>query len=303
MEQEKRYIDLHTHTNYSDGVGVNPKLNVRMALLNGIDVLAITDHDHYIGYFKAKEEAEKFGIILLPGTEITTPKYHLLALNFDPFNKRFLDFLSYSRDLQREKSELRVQRLQEHGIPITIEKVVQRFPESRLGKYNVFVAMVEDFECRKFVENECFDLRGLYKRFQYYMNRNGISGELPDIGVSEIDAITAVHEAGGLIGPAHFPKDAKALSELDSLVALGIDFLEVQPNQVDKSYKSINYEDIKKYAIIKNIPLSYGSDWHGPTFLRPFLEPNENVLSEDLEELLNSGYVKISRKRLEEVCY
>lgn len=301
MKQEKqRYIDLHTHTKYSDGIFLEPIDSVKLALLNGIDVLAITDHDNYRGYFDAYfnplYESKKLGITLLPGAEITTPKYHLLALNFNPYNEDFRSFLEKSKQIQEEKCKLRVEKLREHGLDIDMDDVYSMFcpRRVRIGKYNLFVAMIFKPECREEMLNETPAL-SFSERFKYYMGKNGVVGDIKDVGVSEEDAICAVHNAGGLIGIAHPAKDVKEMSELDRLVALGIDFLEIQPNQRDREYKAISYLDVEAYAHQHNLPLSYGSDYHGPTFHREMLGREENVLHPDLEELLNTGYVKIPK--------
>ena len=87
----KKYIDLHMHTRYSDGE-LTPKNLVSCMSARGMDIIAIADHDNYRAYFDAKTTAEKYGITLIPAAEITTPDYHLLALGFDPENKKFQKF-------------------------------------------------------------------------------------------------------------------------------------------------------------------------------------------------------------------
>ena len=61
-----RYVDLHTHTFYSDGTD-DPKSIVRASKMKGIDVLAITDHDTSEGIAEAQEAAKEVGIDLIPG--------------------------------------------------------------------------------------------------------------------------------------------------------------------------------------------------------------------------------------------
>lgn len=74
--------DLHTHTYFSDG-SVSPEMRVDEAWKTGLDVLAITDHIEYktnreyisgdenVSYDLAVQRAEKRGIILIKGTEVT----------------------------------------------------------------------------------------------------------------------------------------------------------------------------------------------------------------------------------------
>ena len=74
-------IDLHIHTTASDGTAT-PEEVVREASRLGLAAIAITDHDTAGGYVRAAAEAEKTGLEVVPGIEIST-KYggpvHILA--------------------------------------------------------------------------------------------------------------------------------------------------------------------------------------------------------------------------------
>jgi hypothetical protein len=299
QEKEKRYVDLHTHTDYSDGLYTRPRQNVMLAALRGIDVFSITDHDTTLGYDEAKQEAEKIGITLIPGVEITTPRYHLLALNFNPDDKVLLDFLQCSKDIQRTRCKQRVGALIDYGFPMTFQDVTSVFPESRLAKYNIFASMLLNSACRQVMERE-YPLLSPLQRFRKYFGKNGPLGNLPDGGVNPKDAISCVHAAGGMIGIAHPFKDIGNMSEMYDLLNLGIDFVEIQPHFRKKETGNYTTEDFERFAIENNLPFSYGSDYHGPLWDRTLLERGENVLSGDLEKLLNQGYVKIPN--LEGVC-
>ena len=287
-----RYIDLHMHTDYSDGIGVDPMSNVVGCSLRGIDVMAISDHDHTAGYDAVKKKGVSYGVSILPASEITTPDYHLLALNFNPDDKELLTFLEDSRELQRDKVKIRIDRLKDQGVPINMGMVETMFPSSRLGKWNVFATMQR--YCLDYMEGDTPEL-GAYQRFKYYNDRDTI-GELPDVGVSDEKAIDVVHEAGGLIGLAHPPRDVQRVSEIERLIELGIDFLEIQPNEVSKygNTSLINYELVAEIASKHDLPLSYGSDYHGATTGKLLLESGGiNVLSDHLRDVLNRGHVKI----------
>ena len=83
--------DLHTHTVYSDG-SVTPQLRVQEAWLDGLDVMAVTEHIEYrpfektyaeymgtevkaadlnYSYRLSESEGKKWGLVIIPGTEIT----------------------------------------------------------------------------------------------------------------------------------------------------------------------------------------------------------------------------------------
>jgi predicted metal-dependent phosphoesterase TrpH len=75
-------IDLHTHSTASDGT-LRPAAVIEAAAGAGLDVVALTDHDTAVGWPEASRAAERIGIRLVPGLEISTRMdgagIHLLA--------------------------------------------------------------------------------------------------------------------------------------------------------------------------------------------------------------------------------
>jgi predicted metal-dependent phosphoesterase TrpH len=74
-------FDIHVHTNHSDGI-VSPEEVVKQAA-KVVDGLAITDHDTMSGITKAKKAAKKYGVIFIPGVEISTPSGDILAIGVE----------------------------------------------------------------------------------------------------------------------------------------------------------------------------------------------------------------------------
>ena len=264
----KKFIDFHTHTIYSDGIE-SPRTLVRNAKLSGIDVLAITDHDHTQGYYDARQEAERWNLVLIPGAEITTQDYHILGLGFNPDSKNLQDFLKYSRGLQRENCRRRVELLTQQGIPLTIEKVEAYFPYSRLGKCNITYSLLRDRECSEKMASLLGENPTHKLVFNYLFKNSACKIESEDATAKE--AIDAIHEAGGRAIIAHPFKDVEDMAELESLRSLGLDGLEIQPNFGDENIPYL------EYARKNNMPITYGSDYHGICFPhRPLLQRGEN---------------------------
>lgn len=295
--QKPQYIDLHTHTNYSDGLFVKPEQNVAIAAMNGLDVFAITDHDTFDGYFEVRDVAKSLGLVLLPGVELTTPKYHLLGLNFDPFNTEFRKFAEESKMIQNEQCKERVAALRSYGFDITFEDVVRFFPESRLARYNLYMAMIRKPSCREKMEREFPDLDP-WQKYRKYFNEMGLLENLPEVGVSVRDVSYEVHKAGGVWGIAHPEKDIKSLDEIDELILEGMDFGEAQLRFEDHP----NSKSYQTYLSERKVPKSKGSDYHGPIWDRKILCHGNNVMTKSLRGVLNRGYEKIPDLCLEEVC-
>ena len=272
------HVDLHMHTMYSDG-SLDPKSLVRVVKLKNIDVFAITDHDNINGYLRAIDEANKWNIKLIPGVEMTTKDYHILALNVNPSDASFQDFLAKIRSYQEDNCVRRIDVLQRHGVPISLDKLKGYFPESRLGKYNIFMAMLQDSECRAYLTKNHYD-KSPYEIFCTYLKKDGIAGNIKAYEVSHQEAIAKIHEAGGIAVLAHPFKNVEEMKEVDELVSYGLDGIEYQPNYGDKN---IPYAE---YASKHGLFMTYGSDYHGASMPRALLGRKENKI-EGLDEILN----------------
>lgn len=81
-------IDLHTHTTYSDGTW-DVKTLLKNAKENGVELLAITDHDTVKAHLELKENdySNYFNGKIIPGAEFNcvfnNAKIELLGYNFD----------------------------------------------------------------------------------------------------------------------------------------------------------------------------------------------------------------------------
>ena len=65
------FIDLHSHTNESDGT-LTPLELITLARTIGLDALAITDHDTFAGYDLARPIANRNGFDLMRGIELNS---------------------------------------------------------------------------------------------------------------------------------------------------------------------------------------------------------------------------------------
>ena len=69
MGLHKVEVDLHLHTNYSDGT-LTPKELLTLCKNKGLKVISITDHDITMGLSEANEIASDMGIELIEGIEL-----------------------------------------------------------------------------------------------------------------------------------------------------------------------------------------------------------------------------------------
>lgn len=76
-------IDCHVHTRGSYDSNETVDGILRSALTAGLDGLVVTDHDHITFARAAAERADAFGLVCIPGVEISTAAGHLLGIGVD----------------------------------------------------------------------------------------------------------------------------------------------------------------------------------------------------------------------------
>jgi 3',5'-nucleoside bisphosphate phosphatase len=123
-------IDLHSHTNESDG-SCSPEQLIQAAVRAGVNILAITDHDTFAGYDQALPAARAAGVDLICGIELSTKLHghsaHLLGYFFNERGlARMRDWVLEMQALRRERNVRLVARLQELGIDITLAEAEAR---------------------------------------------------------------------------------------------------------------------------------------------------------------------------------
>jgi predicted metal-dependent phosphoesterase TrpH len=75
------FADLHIHSIYSwDGTATISAILNYTVTKTKLNVIAITDHDEVAGALYAEEIAPRYGIQVVPGSEVSTAEGHLLAL-------------------------------------------------------------------------------------------------------------------------------------------------------------------------------------------------------------------------------
>lgn len=115
-------IDLHTHSNCSDGF-LSPAALVAHAAAAGVQALALTDHDTVAGIDQAQRAASEHGLRLIPGVEISASwraqSIHVLGLWIDPASAELRCRLDAQGDLRRVRMRKICARLGKLRLPGT----------------------------------------------------------------------------------------------------------------------------------------------------------------------------------------
>ena len=138
--------DFHLHSTASDGVH-SPTWVMETAAHNGVRTLSLTDHDTTAGLAEAGAAAERLGLRLVPGLELSTDHgkadVHLLAYGIDVTSKRLQDYLSELREGRLGRTRTIVDILAAEGVPIELERVLQIAGDATVGRPHVARALME----------------------------------------------------------------------------------------------------------------------------------------------------------------
>lgn len=119
-------IDLHVHTNFSDGT-LSPENVVQRAKRRGLTAIAITDHDTLAGIAKALDEGQRIGIEVVPGVEISVlterGNLHMLGYFIDPGHQELADTLEFLRNGRKDRIPRMLRKLAACDMPISPEEI------------------------------------------------------------------------------------------------------------------------------------------------------------------------------------
>lgn len=140
-------IDLHTHSNVSDGTDTPAEL-VRNAKAAGLTAVALTDHDTFEGLDEAVAEGERIGIQVIRGMELSCQNsgmsIHLLMYGGDEGFQELHSEMAKVREGRTNRLRPVLAKLAELGVPVTEEAVLAKVGDSpSVGRPHIADALVE----------------------------------------------------------------------------------------------------------------------------------------------------------------
>lgn len=263
-----RSIDLHVHSNKSDGSNTPEEL-VQLAIEKNLSAFALTDHDTVDGIDDARNHAawlRENGTPnvpeIIPGIELSTEYYgkdiHLLGLYIDHHAPVFCNHLKYFIESRVERNRKMCANLAAAGIDISYEKLLALFPDSVITRAHYSVYLVE--HGYSLSKEDAFS-QYLGDHTKYFVPRELIT---PEMGVE------LILKAGGIPVLAHPILYHMSDTRLEELVSrlknaglVGIEALYSTYNQAEE-------RQIRKLADKYDLCISGGSDYHG--IAKPGLE-------------------------------
>jgi predicted metal-dependent phosphoesterase TrpH len=252
-----RAIDLHTHSNCSDGT-LSVKELMDYAHKKDLAAIALTDHDTVDGLDEALSYSKEMypDMEVIPGIEFSTVNegkdLHIVGLYIDHHDSAFTERLQGFVDSRTNRNIEMCRKLREEaGIPITYEELVSSFPKAVITRAHYAKFMVD----RGYVNSraEVFD-RYIGDHCPYYVPREKI---LPE------DAISIILNNGGVPIFAHpilcHLSDARLEALVKRLREAGLVAIEA----IYSPYEARDERQIKELAKKYDLLISGGSDFHG----------------------------------------
>jgi len=243
-------IDLHLHTNKSDG-RLSPAELVALAHKGGITRMALTDHDTTAGVDEAIAEGQRLGVEVIPGVELGTDSrsgdLHMLGLFLDYHDQAFQDTMSRFREGRIARVHTIVSNLAEAGVTITVERVFEIAGEASVGRPHVAQALLE-----------AGYVSSMPEAFEKWLAYGG-PGDVPRDKLSPEDAIDLIHAVGGLAVVAHPYEGRGVFDVLAGLAEHGLDGLETY-------YQGYGPERVAELVALcekYGLQPTGGSDFHG----------------------------------------
>lgn len=249
-------IDLHCHSTVSDGV-LAPEEVVARAHRNGVQVLALTDHDETAGLERARAAAADLDINFVTGVEISVTwagrTVHIVGLGFDAGDAGLKAGLDGVRSGRRDRAQTMADRLEALGFSGAYQGAMAFVSNPELVSRTHFARfLVQQGHCQN-----------MHDVFQRYLG-DGKPANVPVQWASLEQAVGWIHAAGGMAVIAHPGRYEFTSVEFDGFFStfkdLGGQGIEV----VTGSHRPDEYATYARVARHYGFLASTGSDFHGP---------------------------------------
>ena len=251
-----RTIDLHIHSNASDGQ-FTPAETVRLAAKAGLAAMALTDHDTLAGLPEALEASRAAGIECIPGCELSAKdpdladrELHILGLWAPPGDPGLENILADLRAGRDQRNHIILEKLAKLGISIDYGDV-RALTSGSVGRPHIARILVERGVVRDF-----------HSAFAKYLGSHA-KAYAPKPVLSLAAAIEALKQAGATVALAHPYLLGDTRKPLEEIVrrcaALGLDAIEAYYTEHSPA-KTREYLELARRL---NLGVCGGSDFHG----------------------------------------
>src|SRR5664279_2512297 len=249
-------VDLHCHSKASDGL-LSADEVARRAAANGVELLALTDHDNLDGLAAARAVADEAGMQFVNGVEISIEwgglQVHILGLNFDADDQTLNAGLESIRSGRVDRAQRMSAELEKIGIPGCFDGAMRHAENPHLISRSHFARYLVEI-------GVCKDVRSVFESYIV----PGRPGYVDHQWVTLAEALGWILGAGGIAAVAHPGRYKLSRPDLhtflDEFKSLGGQAIEV----VSGSHSVANVALFGRLAREHDFLASCGSDFHGP---------------------------------------
>ena len=249
--------DLHIHSSASDGT-LSPSSLVELAARNGVDVIALADHDSVSGVHEALRAAVPLGVTVIPAVELSAASgdlsIHILGYFVDVDDAQLVQRLDELRVARLRRAESIVAALRASGYDISIDDVLELSQGGAVGRTHVARTLVTSGHASS-VSDAFERLVGRGKPFYR-----------PKDLMTPRDAVTLITGAGGLAVLAH-PGVSGTEDLIGELVGYGL--AGVEAYHVDHTPEQ--RVRLAETAARLGLLVTGGTDYHSPDAPHPDL--------------------------------
>ena len=281
-------IDLHIHTNCSDGV-LSPYEVIDEALRNKVDTISITDHDTVSAYTKDLiEYAKTNNINLIPGIEISTKTkkcgIHILGYNIDIHNKELIEKLEKVRNARHDYLKNVSEKLESLGYKVNIDDLekIESVTKAHIAEDIISNKANEELLLKEFKQ---IPSKGLF--IETLMNE-GCPAYVKKETITPKEASELIKKANGIVVLAHpvayYYEDNLTEDDIQELIdEIDPDGIEAYYIYIDKNnYKHNDIDKWSKFSKKNNKLMTIGSDFHRKDGIHPEIGlVNENIVIEE----------------------
>ena len=278
-------IDLHIHTNMSDGV-FSPKEIIDIAKENNVEYLSITDHDSVFAYNdELFEYAKSKGINLITGVEVSTKidkcGIHVLGYDLDITNKDLNDMLFKIQNARHIYLKDVSEKLISLGYKINFEELDKI---DIVTKAHISLDIIQNPENEELLLKDFGKIPSKGEFIEGIMNE-GCKGYVTKYVPSLKEIREVIKAAGGKVVLAH----PVAYVYIDDLNKQDIQNIvdELKPDGIESNYIIVlqdgtivdDSREWNEFAKLNNLFVTVGSDFHR----YDEIHPNVGKICEDLK--------------------
>lgn len=249
--------DLHCHSTVSDGL-LSPADVVRRAQENGVELLALTDHDELGGLAAARATADEIGLRFVDGVEVSISwgddqTVHILGLGVDPANADLLEGLHQVRSGRDARAGRMAAELDKAGIHGAYEGALRHVGNPALVSRSHFARYIVE-------QGHAKDVKSV---FDHWLAK-GKPGYVEHSWAALEDALHWIVGAGGMAVIAHPGRYRLSKAERKDLFATFKDLGGRGIEVLSGAQKEEETHEFSRIAREFGFLASRGSDFHGP---------------------------------------